>query len=173
MRVRSEMALLLTLSVAVRAENGVPRVSTSDVAAEWTNVVTVGSRVRTRRTISESDVYLFAGVTGDLHPNHMDEQYMAEGRFAQRVVHGALLVGLMSGASTQYALSRTAMPDSVSLGYDRIRFLAPVFMGDTVTVDYQIDTVDIGRNRAVATISVTNQDGTLVAVGRHVTKYIR
>ncbi|MBN8882871.1 MAG: hypothetical protein J0H73_11220 [Salana multivorans] len=142
-------------------------------APEWTRAVPVGSRVLLRRTVSESDVYLFAGLTGDLHPNHMDEEYMAAGRFGRRVVHGALLVGLMSGASTRYALSRQPVPDSVSLGYDRVRFLAPVFIGDTLEVEYVIEEIDAERDRSVAGVSVRNQDGGLLAVARHLTKYVR
>jgi Acyl dehydratase len=139
----------------------------------WTDIVTVGSKVSLRRTVSESDVYLFAGVTGDMHPNHIDQAYMAKGQFGQRVVHGALLIGLMSGASTKYALSRNPMPDSVSLGYDRVRFIAPAFFGDTITVNYEITEIVLEKDRAIASIEVRNQDDKLLAVAQHLTKYIR
>jgi acyl dehydratase len=61
----------------------------------------------------------------------------------------------------------------VSLGYDRIRFLAPVFIGDTVTVTYTISEVDPPRGRSRAKIEVTNQRGELVAVGEHHLKWVR
>jgi 3-hydroxybutyryl-CoA dehydratase len=61
----------------------------------------------------------------------------------------------------------------VSLGYDRVRFLAPVFFGDTVTVDYRITAIDLDRRRATADIQVVNQDGTLVAVATHVLKWVK
>jgi len=53
------------------------------------------------KTVSESDVYLFAGITGDLSPNHTDEAYMRKTRYGRRIAHGALAVGFMSNASTK------------------------------------------------------------------------
>jgi 3-hydroxybutyryl-CoA dehydratase len=147
--------------------------SSSGTTPDWKDLVTLGSSIDYRRTIAESDVYLFAGITGDFHPNHVDEQYMAEGRFGRRVVHGAYLVGLMSGASTSYAQSRASVPESVSLGYDRIRFVGPAFIGDTLTVRYTIDEIDEEKDRAIADVQVLNQDGNLLAVARHITKYVR
>ncbi|MBI4254019.1 MAG: hypothetical protein HY616_03010, partial [Candidatus Rokubacteria bacterium] len=61
----------------------------------------VGKKVTVRKTVSESDVYLFAGLTGDLSPNHVDEAYMRTTTYGRRIAHGALLVGLMSNASTK------------------------------------------------------------------------
>jgi acyl dehydratase len=61
----------------------------------------------------------------------------------------------------------------VSLGYDRMRFLAPVFFGDTITVDYRIASIDREKLRATADIKITNQDGTLVAVATHLLKWVR
>jgi acyl dehydratase len=61
----------------------------------------------------------------------------------------------------------------VSLGYDRIRFLAPVYFGDTVTVDYRISAIDVEKRRATGDIAIKNQDGVLVAVGTHILKWVR
>lgn len=86
--------------------------------------------------------------------------------FGQRVVHGALLVGLMSAASTMVA-GRFGLGDGaeilVSLGYDRIRFTAPVFIGDTVTVHYRVNEADSVRRRYHAEVTVTNESGATVA----------
>ncbi len=60
----------------------------------------------------------------------------------------------------------------VSLGYDRVRFLAPVYFGDTLTVDYTISAVDVERRRSTGDIAIKNQDGTLVAVGTHIIKWV-
>ena len=60
----------------------------------------------------------------------------------------------------------------VSLGYDRIRFLAPVFLGDTITVDYTIAAIDEERRRSTSDIKVTNQNGELVAVAQHILKWV-
>ena len=60
----------------------------------------------------------------------------------------------------------------MSLGYDRIRFLKPVFIGDTVTVRYEVEEVDPARKRSVAHVDVVNQDEELVAVGHHILKWV-
>ena len=81
----------------------------------------------------------------------------------------------MSAASTLAVGATRASADEVpvSLGYDRIRFLAPVFFGDTVTVDYRITAIDLERRRANAEIQVVNQDGAIVAVATHVLKWVK
>ena len=61
----------------------------------------------------------------------------------------------------------------VSLGYDRMRFLAPVYFGDTVTVNYTVASIDPDKLRATADIRITNQDGTLVAVATHLLKWVK
>ena len=61
----------------------------------------------------------------------------------------------------------------VSLGYDRVRFLAPVYFGDTVTVEYKISKIDVKARRSVGDISITNQNGTLVAVAQHILKWVK
>ena len=60
----------------------------------------------------------------------------------------------------------------VSLGYDRIRFVKPVFIGDTVTVVYTIAAVDHGKRRTTSKIEISNQRGEVVAVGNHVFKWV-
>ncbi len=136
--------------------------------------VDVGDSVTFSKTVGESDVYLFAGITGDLAPNHVDEEYMKRSSYGTRIAHGALLVGYMSTASSMaIADSRSGGEETpVSLGYDRIRFLAPVFLGDTITVRYEIASIDEERRRSVSEIRVTNQSGQLVAVARHILKWV-
>lgn len=63
--------------------------------------VAVGDQVTFTKTVSEADVYLFAGLSGDRSPNHVDAAYMARTRLGQRVVHGALSLALMSGAAAK------------------------------------------------------------------------
>ena len=135
--------------------------------------VSVGERTEFTKTVGESDVYLFAGITGDLSPNHVNQVYMERSRFGTRMVHGALLVGFMSTASTMAIAATRAAPETpVSAGYDRIRFLAPVLLGDTITVSYTIAAVDLERRRSTADIEVYNQRGELVAVGRHILQWV-
>lgn len=137
--------------------------------------VEVGDTVTFAKTVSESDVYLFAGISGDLAPNHVDEQYMSKTRFGRRIAHGALLIGFMSTASSLMIQQHAGLDGDetpVSLGYDRIRFTAPVFFGDTVCVVYTIAEIDPARRRSKSRIEVTNQQGEVVAVGEHILKWV-
>ncbi|GIR60846.1 MAG: hypothetical protein CM15mP66_02940 [Pseudomonadota bacterium] len=80
------------------------------------------------KTVSESDVYLFAGITGDFSPNHVNKAYMEKSSYGRLMAHGALLVGFMSTVSTMaIAHTRDAEETPVSVGYDKVRFLEPVF----------------------------------------------
>jgi acyl dehydratase len=136
--------------------------------------VAVGDRASFTKTVGETDVYGFAGITGDFSPNHVNKAYMERSSFGRLQAHGALLVGFMSTASTLViANSREGADETpVSLGYDRIRFLAPVYFGDTVTVEYTIASIDVERRRSNGDIRVTNQEGTLVAVATHILKWV-
>ncbi len=91
---------------------------------------TVGMKAQMTKTISESDVYLFAGITGDFNPLHVDAEAAKKGFFGKRVVHGILVTGLFSAAIG------TKLPERggvfAYLEQDA-RFLKPVFIGDTVT----------------------------------------
>ncbi len=135
----------------------------------------VGCRVTFSKTVGESDIYLFAGITGDLSPNHVDREFMKNTTYGRRIAHGSLLIGYMSTASTmilqKYPASNPDMT-AVSLGYDRIRFLKPVFINDTITVHYEIDAFDEHKNRSLSKIEITNQHGELVAVASHILKWV-
>jgi 3-hydroxybutyryl-CoA dehydratase len=137
--------------------------------------VAVGDQVRFSKTVSESDVYLFAGITGDLARNHVDEEYMRGTPYGRRIAHGALLIGFMSTASTMMVERHGGLAQGetpVSLGYDRIRFTAPVFLGDTITVTYRVAEVDPSRRRARSKIEVTRERGETVAVAEHILKWV-
>lgn len=135
--------------------------------------VKVGSRTTFSKTISESDVYLFAGITGDFSPNHINRQYMEKSSYGRLMAHGALLVGFMSTVSTM-AIAETRQADEtpVSVGYDRVRFLQPVFPGDTVTVTYKIIEIEHSRKRSYADIEVINQNHELVGVAKHILQWV-
>jgi acyl dehydratase len=135
--------------------------------------VQVGETATFTKTVSESDVYLFAGITGDFSPNHVNKAYMEKSKYGRLMAHGALMVGFMSTASTMaVANTREADETPVSLGYDRLRFLKPVFMGDTITVHYEFTAIDPEEKRSTADITITNQDGELTTVGQHIMKWV-
>ena len=134
----------------------------------------IGDAVQFSKTVAESDVYLFAGLTGDFSQNHVDEQFMSHSQYGHRIAHGALMVGFMSTASTRMieeSLKKGIDSTPVSLGYDGIRFLKPVFFQDTIVVTYTIIEVDEERRRTLANIEIKNQRGELVTVGKHILKW--
>lgn len=136
----------------------------------------IGLQTYFRKTVSESDVYLFAGITGDFSPNHVDEEFMRGTQYGRRIAHGALLVGYMSRASTmivEKCVSETSATYPVSIGYDRIRFLKPVFIGDTIAVTYVMTAYDETRSRSSATIEITKGGSEVVASAVHLMKWLR
>ncbi len=137
--------------------------------------VEVGDAVELERDVTEQAVQAFADVSGDHSPNHVDESEMSGSAYGGRIAHGALLVAYMSACSTQLVeripgVRATETP--VSLGYDRIRYLKPVYIGDHVKLRYAVREVDPARRRARSQIDVTNQRGDLVCVGEHILKWV-
>jgi acyl dehydratase len=130
----------------------------------------IGDSVSFSKTVGESDVYLFAGITGDLSPNHVNEEVMKRTPYKKRIAHGVLSIGFASTTST--LMIEKAKATAVSAGYDKIRFINPIFIGDTVTVTYTIVEIDQERLRTRADIEVTNQHGELCTVAQHILKFI-
>ncbi|QDZ02304.1 dehydratase [Nitratireductor mangrovi] len=137
--------------------------------------VAVGDSIHFSKTVSESDVYLFAGITGDLSDVHCNAEYMSKSAFGQRIAHGVLCMGFMSTASTvMYTphVDKYVGLTPVSQGYDSVRFMAPVFFGDTVTIAYTIDKLEGTKRRALAAVVATNQRGETVARATHVMRWV-
>jgi acyl dehydratase len=140
--------------------------------------VEVGQHYTFAKTVGETDVILFAGITGDFSDTHINEQYMQErSNLGGRIAHGALLVGYMSTASTisiAHIIHRQGLSDfPVNSGYDKIRFLKPVKLGDTVTVHYTVSLVDKEAGRSIAKIKIVNQRDEVVAVADHVMRWAK
>ncbi len=138
--------------------------------------VEVGQSYKFAKTVGEADVVLFAGLTGDFSDTHINEQYMQEtSSIGTRIAHGALIIGYISTASTisiAHIIHRDDITEfPVTLGYDGIRFLKPVLLGDTVTVTYTVETIDEEKRRSIADVKVINQHGELVAVAKHIMKW--
>lgn len=90
-------------------------------------------RESTGRTITEADVVLHAGQTGDWFPHHVDAEWCATQPFGQRIAHGTLILSVAVGMT-----AGDINPVAFSYGYDRIRFVRPVHIGDTITVRAEI-----------------------------------
>jgi 3-hydroxybutyryl-CoA dehydratase len=140
--------------------------------------VEVGQHYVFAKTVGETDVVLFAGITGDFSDTHVNDQYMKEkSSLGRRIAHGALLVGYMSTVSTisiAHVIHKEGLSDfPVSAGYDRVRFLQPVLLGDTITAHYTVDTIDKERGRSIAKVKVVNQNGETVAVADHIMRWAK
>jgi acyl dehydratase len=140
--------------------------------------VEVGQHYTFAKTVGETDVTLFAGITGDFSDTHVNDQYMKErSNLGGRIAHGALIVGFMSTVSTfsiAHVIHREGLSDfPVSAGYDKVRFLKPVKLGDTVTVHYTVAEVDKERGRSMAKVEAMNQHGELVAIAQHIMRWAK
>lgn len=123
----------------------------------------IGDTARFAKTVSEYDVYGFAGIVGDFYGVHLDEEYAKTTRFRTRIAQGSLSVGFLSTVMG-YMAQKAPNPGAVSYRYD-ITFDAPVFIGDTVTAELTLREKDEDRNVCVFTAKAVRQDGTVVASG--------
>ena len=86
------------------------------------------TRTSTGRTITETDIVMHAGQTGDFYPHHMDAEWCKTQDFKQRIAHGTLIFSVAVGQTATVEIN----PEAFSYGYDRLRFIQPVFIGDTL-----------------------------------------
>ncbi len=121
----------------------------------------VGQSASFAKTISEADVYLFAGITGDLNPAHINEAYAATTRFQGRIAHGMLSAGLISAVIGM----QLPGPGTIYVGQE-LKFLAPVRVGDTVTATVTVRELEPERNRAVLETVCTDQEGKKLISGQ-------
>lgn len=123
--------------------------------------VKVGDTATFEKAISDQDIVDFARVTGDEQPLHLDDAHAAKTRFKRRIAHGMLSAGLISAAlGIKLAPHATVVYLNQSL-----RFLRPVYPGDTVTARLEVTALDLERNFVTCSTECTNQDGTTVLTG--------
>jgi acyl dehydratase len=126
-------------------------------------------RETTGRTITEADVVLHAGQTGDFFPHHLDAEWAAAQPFGGRIAHGTLIMSAAVGMTAD-----VINPRAMSYGYDRVRFIRPVMIGDTITIQAEITTLrDHPKDPETygfvdELVSVTNQRGETVLVLTHI-----
>jgi acyl dehydratase len=135
---------------------------------------TVGEEFVTHgRTVTEADVANFAGVTGDINPLHMDEEYAKQTRFGRRLPHGQLIFVLSLGLAERVIAPMFHDSIIAFYGVDKMRFVKPVFMGDTITLHRRVATVE-PRDGTSGVITfddqVVNQEGQLCL--RYPPKYL-
>ncbi len=130
------------------------------------------SRLTSGRTITETDFVVHAGHTGDFFPHHMDAEFMKATPFGQRIAHGTLVFSVGIG------LTATVInPVAFSYGYDRLRFVRPVFIGDTIRTRTTIvakedDPKRPGAGRVIERCEVLNQRDEVVLAADHTAYHV-
>jgi 3-hydroxybutyryl-CoA dehydratase len=122
----------------------------------------LGEKILTRsRTVTEADIVMFAAFSGDWHPLHVDEEYAKKALFGQRIAHGFLVLSVASGL-----MGLADMAILAFYGMDRVRFITPTKIGDTLRVEMEVaEKVDRKEKEGIVTLKVTviNQKDEAVA----------
>jgi len=128
----------------------------------------IGTQATLSRTITEDDILLFALVSGDHNPIHLDAEYAEKSLFGKRIAHGFLIGSLISAVLG----NDMPGPGSIYLG-QTLKFLAPIHIGDTVTVIVKV--VALREDKRIITLhtNCTNQHGALVLSGEATVKYAK
>lgn len=121
----------------------------------------VGMKESVSKTITETDVILYAGITLDVNPAHLNEEHAKQTMFKHRIAHGMLTAGLVS------AVLGTKLPGegSIYMGQD-LKFTAPVYFGDTITATAEIIELIPEKNRVILSTICTNQEDKIVLKGQ-------
>lgn len=125
--------------------------------------IKVGDKTSVIKTIGESDVYLFAGITGDLNPAHTNQVAAEKTMFKGRIAHGILVSGFISTCLGM----QLPGPGTIYLSQNT-KFTAPVHIGDTITAEVEAIEVITEKNRVKFKTTCTNQDGKMVIDGEAV-----
>ena len=124
----------------------------SDAPAQGQSTLATGDVFTFRRTFTDGDVSLFCGLTGDYNPFHLDERFAEQSRFGRRIVPGLLTGSMMTHIGGMLGVLGAEM---------RFSFLAPVYIGDTITCRVTIVDVD-DRGVATAEVVMVNESGEVV-----------
>ena len=122
--------------------------------------INLGDMASFQKTITETDVYLYAGITGDNNPAHINELVAADSRFKGRIAHGMLVSGLISAVLGV----QLPGPGTIYLGQE-LKFTAPVKFGDTIKAEAEVVEKRAEKNILKLKTTCTNQDGTVVIEG--------
>ncbi len=121
------------------------------------------------RTITETDVVSFAGLTGDYNPLHTDAEFARQTEFGQRIAHGALVLSIAIGLTYQAGFMEETVMAFLSLEW---KYSAPVFIGDTIHCEVKIIDLKpmprLGGGKVTLSVRIVKQDGTVVQRGEWV-----
>ena len=138
------------------------------------DVVQIGETYSFHKTITDADVTLYGGLVGDLGRIHFDDEFAKRTRYGRRLAAGTFMIGLMSAPQTMLGerLRERGAPPNVSYGYDRVRFPAPVFIGDTITSSLTVVEKREDKGIVLCDQKCVNQRGEVVAVATHILKFV-
>mgnify|MGYP001027201912 CR=1 FL=1 len=122
--------------------------------------INLGDKASFQKTISESDVYLYAGITGDINPAHINEEVSKDTMFKGRVAHGMLTAGLVSAVLGVHLPG----PGTIYLSQE-LKFTAPVKFGDTIKAEVEVIEKIDEKNRIKLSTICTNQNQDIVLKG--------
>ena len=122
--------------------------------------IKVGDSASFTKTVSETDIYLYAGITGDFNPAHVNESYAKTTFFKTRIAHGMLTAGFISNILG----TQLPGPGTIYLKQE-LTFLAPVHIGDTISAHAEVIDVITDKNRIRLRTTCVNQDGTMILEG--------
>lgn len=124
------------------------------------NELQLGQKAYIEKTISETDVYMFAGITGDFNPAHVNQVEAEKSMFKGRIAHGMLSAGFISAVLGMYLPG----PGTIYLGQE-LKFLAPVRIGDTIKAEAEVIEIIPEKNRVKLRTCCYNQEGKMVVDG--------
>lgn len=123
--------------------------------------IKVGDKASIRKTVTEGDVYTYAGISGDQNPMHIDKVYGEASQFGSRIAHGMFTAGYVSAVLGM----KLPGPGCIYMSQE-LRFTAPVRFGDTIDTVCEVIEVIPEKKRVVLSTTCTNQDGKDVLVGK-------
>jgi len=125
------------------------------------------TRTTMGRTITETDIVMHAGQTGDFFPHHMNAEWCKDQPFERRIAHGTLIFSIAIGQT-----ATEVNPEAFSKGYNRLRFIKPVFIGDTIYTEVSISDKSDDKNpkygQVTEHVEVFNQDDEIVLACDHI-----
>jgi 3-hydroxybutyryl-CoA dehydratase len=123
--------------------------------------IKIGDWAEFAKTVSEGDIYQYAGISGDFNPAHINEDYAKQTFFKTRIAHGMLSAGFISNVLG----NQLPGPGSIYISQE-LHFLAPVRIGDTIKARAEVIDINIEKNRVTLKTQCINQDGTVVIDGK-------
>lgn len=122
--------------------------------------IKLGDKEFMQKTVTETDIYLYAGITGDLNPAHINEEYAKKTFFKTRIAHGMLTGGFISAVLG----TKLPGPGTIYLSQD-LKFTAPVRIGDTINAEVEVIEIIKDKNKVKLKTTCVNQNGETVLQG--------